>query len=242
MKTITIGDIHGRDDWKKINPDDYDKIIFIGDYVDSFDISVIVILHNLKEIIEFKKKYPDKVVLLLGNHDVAYIFNHSGVSGFESAKLWDYQTTFMSDIDLFQVAYEYGNHLWTHAGVSLGWFNRYLKPLMDEDETIGHALNDMWVQSLKEEWKPLFQNSFYRGGSNSLGGPLWADKQETVNKIPKGIHQIVGHTALMKINTIFPKQNDFFTSITFTDVLGAVSTRYKKVDPNDPKFYELIIE
>ena len=130
MKTITIGDLHGRDTWKSINPDDYDKIIFIGDYLDSFDILPVIILHNLKEIIEFKKQYPDKVVLLLGNHDVSYIFNHSGTSGFQKGMLWDYQHLFKSNIDLFKIAYEYKNVLWTHAGVSQGWFTKYLKPLM----------------------------------------------------------------------------------------------------------------
>ena len=41
MKTIVIGDIHGRTIWKQIvieNPD-FDKLVFIGDYFDSFDIA-----------------------------------------------------------------------------------------------------------------------------------------------------------------------------------------------------------
>ena len=73
IKTIlSIGDTHGRGIALQIAKDNIhkvDKIVFIGDYVDSFDISPVIILHNLKEIIEFKKQYPDKVVLLLGNHD-----------------------------------------------------------------------------------------------------------------------------------------------------------------------------
>jgi predicted phosphodiesterase len=34
MKWITIGDIHGRDNWKSIDITQYDKVIFMGDYVD----------------------------------------------------------------------------------------------------------------------------------------------------------------------------------------------------------------
>ena len=242
MKFVTISDIHGRVDWKKINPNEYDKIVFIGDYVDSFDILPVEILHNLKQIVELKKQYPDKVVLLLGNHDVAYIVPDQKCSGFQAGMLWDYKELFMSNIELFQVAYEYKNYLWTHAGVSMGFYKQYLSQIMKESETIGETLNRKWKESLKEKWMPLFQNSFYRGGSKAIGGPLWADKQEMVNKLPVGIHQIVGHTPVMEIKTIYPKQNDLETSVTFTDVLGAVSTRYKKVDPNSPKFYELVVE
>ena len=50
-KTIVIGDIHGRDIWKSIvaqeNPD---RVIFIGDYFDSFNIESVTQQHNFKEI------------------------------------------------------------------------------------------------------------------------------------------------------------------------------------------------
>jgi len=39
MKTIFIGDIHGQDTWKKIvESENPDRVVFIGDYFDSFDI------------------------------------------------------------------------------------------------------------------------------------------------------------------------------------------------------------
>jgi len=40
MKTIILGDTHGRDLWKQIVEieNDADRIIFLGDYFDSFDI------------------------------------------------------------------------------------------------------------------------------------------------------------------------------------------------------------
>ncbi|MFW5982989.1 MAG: metallophosphoesterase, partial [bacterium] len=96
IKTITFGDIHGLDIWKKIadtefllkTPNapimDYDKYIFVGDYVDSFKKTNNEIYENLVEIIKFKKMYPDNVVLLWGNHDVQYLtsFKEHGCSGF----------------------------------------------------------------------------------------------------------------------------------------------------------------
>jgi predicted phosphodiesterase len=49
MKIASIGDIHGRNYWKifKSVKDQYDKIIFIGDYVDSFNIDDNLIIKNL---------------------------------------------------------------------------------------------------------------------------------------------------------------------------------------------------
>jgi predicted MPP superfamily phosphohydrolase len=70
MFILNIGDLHGRNNWIQWTEEykDVDKIMFIGDYVDSFDISNVEILDNLKNIIEFKQKFSDKVILLLGNH------------------------------------------------------------------------------------------------------------------------------------------------------------------------------
>src|SRR3990172_8977517 len=72
FKVLSIGDIHGRIEWiiptfgsvsrfndwlEKGDPsliyplNKYDKIIFVGDYTDSFTLSNLEILHNLKNII-----------------------------------------------------------------------------------------------------------------------------------------------------------------------------------------------
>ena len=70
MKIKVIGDIHGKDTWKKYNNfNDCDIIVFLGDYVDSFYESNETIYNNLEEIIQFKKDNKNKVILLLGNHD-----------------------------------------------------------------------------------------------------------------------------------------------------------------------------
>lgn len=70
MKIRVIGDLHGRDWWKrKVETGDSDLNIFLGDYVDSYTVSDEQIINNLLDIIEFKKSYEDKVILLLGNHE-----------------------------------------------------------------------------------------------------------------------------------------------------------------------------
>ena len=84
-RIIAIGDLHGKDCWKKINPADYSHIIFMGDYVDSLTIPPNKVLENLRELIRFKRKYYSKVTLLLGNHDMQYIeYPEYGCGGFNS--------------------------------------------------------------------------------------------------------------------------------------------------------------
>ncbi len=87
-KWIAIGDIHGRDTWKPIvnsEIDNVDRIIFVGDYFDSFHIPMQTQISNFLDILELKRKYPDRVVLLIGNHDYHYMRSvKQTYSGFNS--------------------------------------------------------------------------------------------------------------------------------------------------------------
>ena len=81
MKILIIGDIHSRRFWKKPleeNIDTVDKVIFLGDYCDPYQDEGVEYkwddtISNFNEILEVKKKYNDKIVLLLGNHDCHYV-------------------------------------------------------------------------------------------------------------------------------------------------------------------------
>ena len=71
MKIIAIGDCHGRKHWERVVEEvkEFDKFIFMGDYFDSREsISYDTQIANFKKILEFKETYPDKVILLIGNH------------------------------------------------------------------------------------------------------------------------------------------------------------------------------
>jgi serine/threonine protein phosphatase 1 len=71
-RVIAIGDIHGHYDLLKnlietqikFNPKT-DLLIFLGDYIDR-GFSVIKVITYLDEL---KKKYPDNIILLMGNHE-----------------------------------------------------------------------------------------------------------------------------------------------------------------------------
>ena len=140
MKQITvIGDIHGRDTWKTANLD-ADKVIFIGDYFDSYDITPRQQFENFLEILEFKIKNPERVILLTGNHDLHYLVGEDlGTSGF------NHMTNILAhDVlqdaynkKLVQMAYAEDTLLFSHAGISKTWYNNMmLLPVNYQEENI----------------------------------------------------------------------------------------------------------
>ena len=240
MKVLSIGDIHGNNAWERLGDistlmldgtfePDFDKYIFIGDYVDSFEYCNVEIKHNLLRIIEFKKRYPEHVILLMGNHDMQYMygFDRYGCSGYRPEAAFDLKDIFSQNKHLFQLAYQYKNYLWTHAGVHKGWYDyRFTKQEEElseelqfddiEDMTLADRLNRAY--SFLNKFTCLADVGHLRGGYQKVGGPLWADKDLTSKKPLRGYHQIVGHTRLKGGEIQHYKINND-TSITFIDVL-----------------------
>ena len=268
MKILTIGDIHGREAWKFFThgscyeynlwrisvdagaaADDYefwnempytnfDKIIFVGDYVDSYDKTNEQILENLKDIIHFKNALGDKVILLVGNHDIQYIVPKQICSGYRPEMNVDLNEIFRINIDLFLLAYELhdnsGNKwLWTHAGVSSGWYNEFDKLIHNEK----YRFKDLWNEFLENErtvadilnfaWKikmpSLFDVDSDSGGIMPWGGPVWV-RPRMLNYWPlKGYNQIVGHTPQHSVAKVTEDlDGDKFEGFAhyFVDVLG----------------------
>ena len=57
--------------------DEVDQVVFLGDYLDPYSREGITFedaLIEFEEILDFKKAYPDKVVLLVGNHEILNLF------------------------------------------------------------------------------------------------------------------------------------------------------------------------
>ena len=211
-KFIFIGDVHGRPEWKPIVDEaliTFKEVIFLGDYVDSFNIRPVEIIHNLKEIIAYKKKHPDMITLLLGNHDYAYIDDHNGTSGFKWQMWQEYKKMFKDNIDLFQVAWGYTNPLTkkytlaTHAGLTKAYYNRHIKYMIKDPESILNRMTDGNAHELqlhevfnylRDDKHALWKVGPRRGGA-STPGILWADYLELLEDRYEGINQIFGHTA-----------------------------------------------
>lgn len=221
-KFITIGDIHGRDNWIEFEDikilsntpniiTDFDMYIFVGDYTDSYTETNAQIKENLLKLIQFKKNYPDNVILLLGNHDLHYMFadDNFRCSGIRPEMFFDLNEIFNDNKELFQIAYQYNNYIWTHAGLHIGW---YTMEFPFNSPNIADDLND----AFRYKEKTLFDCGMRRGGFKKQGGPFWADKLETWQKPIRGYHQIVGHTPVNEPITNFPyKRKD--TSVTYVD-------------------------
>lgn len=212
----SIGDIHGRTSWKEMTKNEkIEKWIFVGDYCDSFDITDQKIIQNLKDIILFKKENLDKVILLLGNHDVMYynppvdIFNYR-CSGYRPQIHHDLYDLFNQNKDLFQYAYSHKDHLWTHAGVQNDWFINRFKG--DPTKDIAHQLNNPIDRT---QYLSLFEVGHRRGGYNNCGGPLWCDFTE-LKKPLKDVNQVVGHTHRKEI--YYYQYNAYNSSVYFIDV------------------------
>lgn len=254
MKIITIGDIHGRPFWKNIDPTKYDKVIFTGDFVDSHKYSNEEILENFMAIIDLKKDFPEKVVLILGNHDLQYMWDYRtfGCSGFRSELYHDLHDLFNNNRDLFQVAFQIGNHIWTHAGISKGWYNfnkgfieHYLEMFKPDENRSIDGLEIVKELNLADVlniilWTKdnhlLHQVSDYRGGVYQYGGITWADRRETMNGYLPGYHQIVGHTPIDQI-TMFGDENG---SIRYIDVLGRVENQEWQKEEYFKKYNEIM--
>jgi len=82
MKIVIIPDVHGRAFWKEaVERFLAERFIFLGDYLDPYYFDVIYheitpesTIENFQEILSFKKANPNRVTLLLVNHDCGYLY------------------------------------------------------------------------------------------------------------------------------------------------------------------------
>lgn len=209
MKIIIVPDVHGRDFWRQAINSDADKIIFLGDYLDHYpdESTYYHDIANFLEILDFKRKFPDKVILLIGNHDFAY-YNEEI---YRSEEYWcrhDHKNhdiihrLFEDNKDLFELYYEIPNFckgikqeklLFTHAGFTNHYFNEASKWFDTKD--ISEICNNLFEP--KNHPALIGYVSYFRGGINATGSIIWADVREhgeTKNKYLQPYYQIFGHT------------------------------------------------
>ena len=106
---IIIPDIHGRSFWReaieKVKEDE--EIVFLGDYVDPYDWEGFTredAIKDLEDVIELKKAGPDKITILLGNHDFQYVdFENDFRSRYDYKNAPKIHGLFLENIELFDV-------------------------------------------------------------------------------------------------------------------------------------------
>jgi len=227
MNILVVSDIHGRSIWKPIISfiNFFDKIVFLGDYWDSSDLSFDIQKNNFIEIVEFKKKYPDKVVLLLGNHDNHYWTNSlDECSGFQSQYYYIINNLFETNKKLFQIAYIYKNILFTHAGVTKEWIN-----LMGITNVSQKVLNNTFYKTPNKLAfiSRYFETPVEKTGDNIFQGPFWVRPKSLLENGLDNYLQVVGHSYMEKItrtkNVIF---TDCFNKIPQMLVIKEHNNKY----------------
>lgn len=188
MKIIVIGDTHGHDSWKDIvNNEEYDLVVFLGDYLDSFSVRPETIANNLEDIIEFKRNNRDKVILLWGNHDHSYAFNEQ-CSGFNELGELLYCPILNSALkeNLFDIIFIYDDIIMSHAGISEYWLKNVAK--LDDVKNINwDNINPKCLN-----WNSLTGYDGY--GDTISQSPIWIRPYSlNISKV-NGYRQIVGHT------------------------------------------------
>lgn len=215
-KTLVLGDIHGRSNWKlAVHRENPDRVIFIGDYFDSFGMSGVEQIHNFKEIIEYKEtaftndctddQHSTKVVLLIGNHDHHYFpeTGNTGTSGYQTRIAPSITQVIDENRHHLQMAYSFENFLFTHAGVSPVFMDQVFGIDGWSKETLVKDLNELF----KHKPKAFEFNGFESTGDNSTQTPIWIRPRSLMSankRHPKGLRkdyiQIVGHTQMNKLD------------------------------------------
>lgn len=190
MRALIIPDLHNgtehADHW--LRSQSYDRVIFLGDFFDNFGDDASDARLAAAWLRARMESSDD--VMLLGNHDAAYMFAQVDAMycpGFTKAK-----AKAINEIlkprhwQRFKLAHIEQGWLLSHAGFHPTWTRtpttkRFIEDCADVLEKAARGVVD-----------PLLGCGYDRGGPQPIGGPLWLDWDSLVPI--RGINQIVGHT------------------------------------------------
>lgn len=128
-KTLAVGDIHTKlwiiDEVEKL-VDKYDAVIFCGDYADDWGKEAPASLATWDKLWRLQNKYPDKVKLVLGNHDFIYVNRtpslQSGYNAVTQLAINSPANRYLKDWLLsLPITIEHDGVTFSHAGIAKGW-------------------------------------------------------------------------------------------------------------------------
>lgn len=178
-KTLIVGDLHGRYEIaeKALSYSNEMDIVFVGDYLDSYDRTNADQLLTLELVVEAVKE--EKAVALFGNHELSYLDSSMRCSGYSRNKEALFLPKLKEAESLFKYYYWLGDILITHAGVSAHYLN--------EDFSKEN------INTFLEHPKSSRYIGYARGGLSPVGGYLWCDFWREMEPVPN-LTQIVGHS------------------------------------------------
>jgi len=222
MTTLIIPDVHQDiQSVKKIfaveDLNSFDEVIFLGDWFDSF--------YEPPKVASFKdtclfvrdlvweNNKNKKMVFLVGNHDLAYIYNNKKggytsvapsitywCSGVTKSKIGTFRQVFYDKglkddwfLENFKIAHRSQGWIFSHAGI----VNRQIPYGFTVDQVIDEVLPDVWLNFRNVAYR---QNALIsavgvaRGGQDNTGGLLWLDYYNEFHASPDIGRQVFGHS------------------------------------------------
>ena len=155
-------------------------------------------IRNFQEIIDFKSENRDKVVLFVGNHDLAYIDKKNYIvrSRYDSSNARHIEEMFRSPRSFFQLAHEEligdKRYLFTHAGLQIGWYKKHEKLI---GELTVNGMNHLL--DTPSGIKALCEASWSRGGWDQFGSIVWNDVTDCGSHVNDELpwdRQVFGHS------------------------------------------------
>lgn len=212
---LIIPDVHGRKFWvDAIEKYPEEKVIFLGDYIDPYPIEGITpeeALEVFKDILERKKSEPDRITLLIGNHDLMYMDGNF----IENSCRHDWNNhgeiiaLYKENKDLFKLGEIREGILFSHSGIHPGWLENHPEYERNSmEETLEYLNSNLWDPNVL---RTLSEVSYWRGGYDYHGSPVWSDVREWLNEEKRisPILQVFGHTQLNEGKTIIDRDNNF---------------------------------
>ena len=212
-RTLLVGDMHNkvsvldRVDWvlqaQKELGSPVDRVVFLGDLLNEFGYTARMEMKTFSTleswVWEHKKEY--EVIVLAGNHDLAYIVNSSdpdydvlryicpGPTAQSVSWLHGRARALFAGV---AVVLE-GGVLCSHAGFTHGWLEtRVPERWRGSAKGIVDYTNSLVAD---DNMLPLVDVGYARGGLFGVDpSPCWADMTELMEDAEMGYVQVVGHT------------------------------------------------
>jgi hypothetical protein len=221
MKILVIPDIHQNINFANFalnnHADHCDRIIFLGDYFDTFKQPPDVANFKdtciwLKEMIR-NSKWKDKCVFLIGNHDLSYIFNNNKSAktsvviareyycpGITKNKINTFRKEFFDYgfiddffFNHFKICHKENGWIFSHAGI----LQNFIPYGMSVDSFINELIPDVWknFRNICYQHNNILSGiGISRHGNDTVGGILWADLKYDFSPSFDIGRQVIGHS------------------------------------------------
>ena len=265
IQILLIPDVHGRHFWKQPVMETLKntnaKIIFLGDYLDVYPQEftekygfklddytqenwdkIYKLLDDtvamFEEIIELKRQHPDRITLLVGNHDCGYAVGakicevrRDKRNASKICKLFDDNWELFKLADEVRIADKH--FIFSHAGINKTYAERCFGDV-NEDNVVS-LFNEAWLENNWGIMDSLGRYSDFRGwGGGDYGSIVWADAREWFQeqymsdiKNEAYGYAVVGHTHL--------SEPHFEENMAFIDTADAY---YINSEGEIKKYYE----